>query len=166
MNAWVITWECASERQGSKIKNHIASILPEHTNEEVVKCVMHLLYANHCACGPHSEHIHSAEQVRFAAGEFPYRPTQDGRGGFTCGHNPYLRARRVQDLTVTRDPDDHDVLTWVEVRIPIPPHGVEDPGKYIDDRRPFPRRLVTFRAMTDTLTTGEWEQSGTTPTQE
>jgi len=35
-------------------------------------------------------------------------------GEITCGHNPYLRARLVDDLTVERHEDGKEEVKWKE----------------------------------------------------
>lgn len=43
--------------------------------------------------------------------EPPYR-AQCGRGVIHCGHNPWLEAKKVDDLRVEVDADGKEVLKW------------------------------------------------------
>jgi len=75
-------------------------------------------------------------------GQTPYAAkfgqTKEGdpwEGEILCGNDPYLRARRVDDLTVERDADDREKAVWKE-RPRLLAAGTEDlPEKSKSKRR-------------------------------
>ena len=116
MPAWLVTWEAS--KASLRPAKRIAAVLDGRTSTEQVRRIVEVLYASH-ACS-------EAELVTFSAhGRNPYPATFDDVGGvrheglISCGHDPFLTARLVDDLRA----DSTGVVTWTE-RLPPEPRGV------------------------------------------
>lgn len=111
MDAWIITWEGASPREvmEDKVVNFLS---PEKTPSEVAE-VVQMLYAQFTST--------LGELARYAAdpGSVPYKstmnPTKAGYYRVACGHNPWLEARLVKELSVRMDEDTLlETVSWKE----------------------------------------------------
>lgn len=112
MKNWLITWESWSPKS-IKAKDKIAAILNGGHPAEYVREIVELLYINH-------EFIPS-ERLRYADGKFNPYPAQLheingvlGEIEIICGHDPYLRARLVDNCRVEGN-GSKEKLAWVEV---------------------------------------------------
>jgi hypothetical protein len=118
MKAWLVTWESAGTR--IKIKNSVAAILSSRTSPERVCEIIEVLYVNH--------NFTLAERIAYSNNKKfnPYPAYFDRINGIPylgrvhCGHNPYLFARKVDKLKVTKDENGNEVLTWKEIPKPNP----------------------------------------------
>ncbi len=116
VRAWLVTWEWASDRAPVEDKDRIAAVLNSRLSAERVKEIVEILYVN--ATYSLSERLGYASREWFN----PY-PAQFGMtpGEVTCGHNPWLYARIVDQLQVERDEAGEEKLTWQPPSRPRPP---------------------------------------------
>jgi hypothetical protein len=109
MKNWVITWESWGPNRVEG-KDKIAAILNENQTAEYVREIVELLYINHeCNLG---------ERLRYANGGHNLCQTQIGEKGeapgefvITCGYDPHLCARRVEDCRVEGN-GSKEKLVW------------------------------------------------------
>lgn len=112
MKAWLVTWEWIGDH--AKRADVIAAVLNPRLSAERVRNVLELLYAN--------EYYSLGERMAYAANrkKNPYPAVfgrVDGvqwRGQITCGHNPFLFARLVDDLQLALDEHGAEQATWKE----------------------------------------------------
>jgi hypothetical protein len=93
MHAWLVTWESPNDDP------QVATILPAEMSKFDVARILEAL---------HAQRFYTlSEQRSYAenAGANPYPAVTDntapGYVRITCGHNPFLEARMVRELTVT-----------------------------------------------------------------
>jgi hypothetical protein len=110
MKAWLVTWEWCGEH--AKRDDKIAAIFNPRLRGVRVRELVEFLYANEYTL---------SERMDFARGKpNPYPAkfgTLDGvpwEGEILCGHNPFLRARLVEGLTVQRDANGKETAGWKE----------------------------------------------------
>jgi hypothetical protein len=105
--AWLVTWEwCGDAKRDQKV----AAIFRPQLSSERIRELVEFLYLR-------SEYS-VAEQIRYTVHpkQNPYRArfgTLDGipwTGDIQCGHNPWLFARLVDELTVGQLPDGKDAV--------------------------------------------------------
>jgi hypothetical protein len=110
--AWLVTWEWAGDH--AKPADKVVAIFNPHFGGGRVRELVEILYMQSMAS--------LSERVSWALDRSrnPY-PAQFGRldnvpwgGEITCGHNPWLLARLVDDLTVEADADGKEHATWKE----------------------------------------------------
>ncbi len=112
MSMWLVTWEWAGEH--AKVENKIAAVLNYRFSEERVRKIAELLYANESytlrmrlACAKNKKNN-------------PYPAAFNSKGGvpmtswIICGHNPYIYARRVDDLHIDVNEKGEEFLVWKE----------------------------------------------------
>ena len=118
MVAWLITWEWQGGH--AKVKDNIASILNYRLSSERVLEIVELLYANN--------KYDLSERLAYAKNKKnnPY-PAEYHRiklirymGRITCGHNPWLYARVVDNIRIEHNNDGREILKWDERPIPSP----------------------------------------------
>jgi hypothetical protein len=101
--AWLITWEAVGSDAEADVKDHVAAVLNSRLSGRRVAQIVELLYANSAYCP--SERIQLAKNRK----RCPYPVIFDRLSGLrweghmTCGHNPFLEARTVDDLHVEED---------------------------------------------------------------
>ena len=117
MGSWLVTWEAVGD--SVKSGNMVAAILNYRLSGETVRSIIELLYVN--------SRLDLSGRVAYAKnkkGVLPYPAqfhTLDGvpwDGRITCGYQPYLYARLVDDLHVEVDEDGEEKLIWKERPIP------------------------------------------------
>ncbi|HYP20355.1 MAG TPA: hypothetical protein VEY08_09790 [Chloroflexia bacterium] len=116
MKAWLVTWEGTEESK--REEKRIAAILSPRLSADRVRRIVEMLYAN--------TEFSLGERVSYAAGKFNPFPARyvsmrgiPFEGKITCGHNPYLDARKVANLTVTTDELGNEHLSWDELPLPV-----------------------------------------------
>lgn len=113
ITAWLVTWDSAAEEDS---KQRIAAILNPHWSARRVRELVEIIYVN--SCYSISERIGYAKNRSFN----PYPAQFSGfsgikwEGQITCGHNPWLFARMVDNLTTA--PNDEAKVTWSERPLP------------------------------------------------
>ncbi len=118
ITAWLVTWAWIGDH--AKRENEIVTVLSRRLSPERVSEILEILYGN--------EYYNLEERVSFAKNRKsnPYPAQYDDIGGIPwrdrilCGHNPFLVARLVDNLYVTRDADGREYLKWEERQKPKP----------------------------------------------
>ena len=124
MKAWLATWEWTGD--AAAVADKIAAILNGRWSQDRVTIIVEFLYAS-CT----SNTLELAAYAKRPANN-PYRAEQDFNSQITCGSNPWLHARLVQDLMVSTDPETGiETITWTEPPLYAPseegPKLVRDP---------------------------------------
>jgi hypothetical protein len=111
IKAWLVTWEHFGAH--AKPPRRIAMVINSRRSPERVREIVELLYINETAS--------PGELVLYAAGKHNPFPARFGEvegityeGEITCGHNPYLRARRVEELYYVGDGGEEEQVKWVD----------------------------------------------------
>lgn len=111
MAKWLVTWEWTGEH--ARVDEKVAAILDSRIGSERVRQTVELLYVN--------ARYSLGERLAYAAKKFNPYPAEYGTlggagwlGQITCGHNPWLKARLVDNLKVERGPDGKEQITWTE----------------------------------------------------
>lgn len=111
MRAWLLTWEWMNDV--SEVADRIVAILPPQWSPRRVAEMTEWLYAlNTSSC---SEIAGYAKHPK----SNPYSAKYDAINGVPhadqmhCGDHPFIYARKVRDLEITRDDDGIETLTWV-----------------------------------------------------
>lgn len=101
MKAWLVTWEWSGEH--AKRNEKVAALFDSRVSPERVRESVELLYAQAaytlseriaCFVGNRRRNPYPAECVKLEG--VPWQ------GEIHCGHNPYLRARLVDELAIHR----------------------------------------------------------------
>jgi hypothetical protein len=107
--AWLVTWEWLGDH--AKRPDKVAEILDPRIRSERVRRIVELLYHREASL---SEKV--AWRLRKRHQPYPAEFTRlegvQWMGEITCGHNPWLRARLVDDLTIKRGADGKETATW------------------------------------------------------
>ena len=110
--AWLVTWEWSGDH-AKRNPEVVAVFRPQLTFKRVSELVEHLYSFSKYT---------PQERMIFALGlqPSPYPARVEATGQIICGHNPWLRARLVDDLVFA---DSHHV-TWAERKWPTRSIGV------------------------------------------
>ena len=135
--AWLVTWEWTGNH--AKPDRKIAAILNPHWSADRIRQIVEFIYANSC--------YSISEQIRYAKNRklnpYPAKYTSiEGvpwEGQITCGHNPSLFARHVDNLAVTGEPDEEGGVIWTERPKPDFPKILRDTDEC--EQRPLGRLL-------------------------
>jgi hypothetical protein len=110
MKAWLVTWEWCGDH--ARREDTIAAVFNPRLGAERVRELVEFIYASEYSI---------AERLALARGgpnpypaEFVSINGVRWQGEMLCGHNPYLRARLVDDLAVERNVDGKEILSWKE----------------------------------------------------
>lgn len=107
MKAWLITWEWGGDH--AKVPEQLVAILSSRKSANSIAELAEFLYLR--ATGRASELAYYANRRK----RLPYSAEKDQNGRITCGHNPWLYARIVSELTVDADTENGaEVLGWRE----------------------------------------------------
>jgi len=117
MAAWLITWEWVGD--WAKVENKIAAILSHRLSGETVREIVELLYINSCELNVRVSYAKNKKNIPYHA-QFHTLNGVPWTGRITCGYQPCLYARLVDDLRVQIDENGKQMLTWKER--PIPKH--------------------------------------------
>jgi len=117
MGSWLITWE--AEGDWVKIENKVAAILNYRLEGDSVREIVELLYVNRYSLSARLAYAKNKKNIPrpaqfYTLGGVPWT------GRITCGYQPCLYARLVDDIRVQTDDNGEEVLTWKER--PIPEH--------------------------------------------
>ena len=132
MKAWLITWEWGND--SAAVADQVVTVLNPHWGEARV---LELVEALHAIM---TSNVTQLANYAKRSSNNPCRgKSVDNR--IVCGHNPWLEARQVSDLTVATDPAGLEVISWRE---PDRYALVDDrPQKVADGRkREFHRRVT------------------------
>ena len=104
MKAWVIRWDWAGDHAAHP--NPFIAVLSARCGSESVREFVERFYIT--ATASVSEQI---EYARYTNPRPPaYTANVSAKGLIDCGHNPFIVARRAEDVRLT----DLDVLQWTE----------------------------------------------------
>ncbi len=111
ISAWLVTWEHGGNH--ARPEREIAAILNPRWSGERVRDHVEWIYAN--ATFSLAERVAYAKHKSFNPypAEFDRLRGAPWSGRITCGHNPYLYARLVDDLRVFHD-DGEGSVSWKE----------------------------------------------------
>ena len=102
ISAWLVTWEGVGGHV--KIEEQVAAILNPRRSVDRVKDIVELLYVN--ASHSYVERINYAKSRKNNPYPAEFGVSHNGvpwTGEVTCGHNPFLEARLVDNLRVEGD---------------------------------------------------------------
>ncbi len=106
MRAWLIKWGWAGDH--AAVANPIVTVMSARTSDKDVRKYVEQRYIEATAS--------LDEKLTYARHNQPQEPpyrAQVERGHISCGHNPWLEARVVDDLRVA-EKDGNEVLNWTE----------------------------------------------------
>lgn len=114
-SVWLVTWEYQGEH--AKPATKFAAVLSPHWSGERVREIVELHYVNDSYSL--SERLGYAVNRRFNPypAEFSAINGVRWQGRITCGHNPFLLARLVDNFRVVAS-DGRDSATWTERTVP------------------------------------------------
>ena len=101
-SCWLITWV------GTNTPKTIAAILSARRGERDVATFVERLYA-----ATRHDLSDQMAQARYKKPHVPY-PARIERGRINCGHNPWLYARQVRNMTVEINDDGEEIPNWEE----------------------------------------------------
>lgn len=111
MDAWIITWEWAGAH--AEMEDKVVNFLSREKTPREVAGVVQMLYAQFTST--------LGELARYAAEpeSMPYKSaiheTTAGYYRVVCGHDPWLEARLVKELSVRMDENTSlETITWEE----------------------------------------------------
>lgn len=104
---WLITWEGTNSSFGKGSKHHVAAILSARKSEKYVIRFTEELYALSLSLE------HQLEKSRYRNPIVGHSATWE-EGVLTCGANPFLVARKVDNLTVEEDENGIEEANWAE----------------------------------------------------
>ena len=114
MVAWLVTWEST----GYQSKAEIVAIINYRYPPIKIKDIIELLYINN--------RLTLSERLKYAKNrknnpypaEFESIKGVPWQGRITCGHNPWLYARIVDNLRIEIDTEGNETLKWDERPVP------------------------------------------------
>jgi len=112
MVAWLVTWDWIGDH--ARVEQPIVTFLNYRRTPEQVREIVELLYMN--SKYSFSERLAYTKRKK----DNPY-PGVIERWMITCGHNPSLHARLVNDLKIEVDSDGKETVTWNEQPRPKKP---------------------------------------------
>ena len=104
--AWLVTWEWAGDH--AQRCDKVAAIFNPRWSAQRVREFVEFIYLSDYTL---SERLVYAVHKRRNPYLATFGPTT---GEIHCGHNPWLYARCVDDLTVERDANGKEMVTWKE----------------------------------------------------
>ena len=108
-SAWLVTWEWSGDH--AAVKDKVAEILGPRTSPERVRQIVELLYHREASL---SEKVawRLLKRNQSYRAEFETVEGVKWQGQIICGHNPWLLARQVVDLTIEIDAQGQESATW------------------------------------------------------
>lgn len=129
-SAWLVTWEWSGEQQKREPK--VVAVFDPRWSGEHVREYVEFLYAQY------EYTLEERAKLVLTKSKNPY-PAQFGdlggvpwTGQIFCGHNPWLFARLVENLSTMRDETGGELATWQERPKPdiTRPPGLERVGEF------------------------------------
>lgn len=105
---WVVFWDWANE--AAALRDHFVFVLPATTSVEEVMRFVEAIAAIHS---------YTADEIlTMASSDWnPYRAELSANDRITCGHNPWLEAKRVRNIRVETDEKTRlETILWIEKR--------------------------------------------------
>ncbi|MCK5601381.1 hypothetical protein KAR91_05925, partial [Candidatus Pacearchaeota archaeon] len=118
--AWLVTWE-GTDVESKYLSDNIVSVFSSRTSSEKIKNFIENYYI--------SNNYSLLEKLTYAKNRKnnPYQAEYcringvQWLGRMTCGHNPFLYARVVQNLTVGLGDGSDESVVWEEIEVPKNP---------------------------------------------
>jgi hypothetical protein len=107
--AWLVTWEWIGEH--AKRPDRVAEILNPRLRPERVRRIVELLY-HHDALLSEKVAWRLRRQRQVYPAEFVNLDGMQWQFDIYCGHNPWLHARLVDNLTIERDKQGKETASW------------------------------------------------------
>ena len=107
--AWLVTWEWMGEH--AKRRDKVAEILDPRLSGAKVRGIIELLYHHEASLSEKVAWRLRRQRQPYPA-EFVKLEGMPYEGEISCGHNPWLRARLVDDLSIVRDEHGKEKATW------------------------------------------------------
>jgi hypothetical protein len=120
MKAWLITWVWGGEH--AAVEDPIVAILSARMSGEQVRRYVDFYYTSRKSAL--REKLDLARYYKPAQPNYPAEFVRIGPqqiqwpGHITCGHNPWLYARKVDNLKFVENEDGQEVLGWQELSFP------------------------------------------------
>ena len=113
MGAWLVTWEGTGDH--AKVENKIVTVLNYRRSPVNVRMIVEQLYADRVYnLSELLEYAKKKKNCPYPAKFYVMKGGGAWSSRITCGHNPYLYARLVDDLRVTEDEGGKESLSWKE----------------------------------------------------
>jgi len=109
--SWLITWEHVGD--WVKVENKIAAIMNSRLSGETVSKIVELLYVNELDLSTRVAYAKNKKNIHYHA-EFHTLGGVPWLDRITCGYQPCLYARLVDDIRIHRDDNGEETLTWKE----------------------------------------------------
>jgi len=122
LSAWLVTWEWCGDH--AKPEGKIAEILSPRLSPERVREIVELLY-NQTASLSEKVAWRLLKRPQAYPAEFLMIEGVPWQGQVHCGHNPWLLARRVDNLVISSGEDGKGAASWTDR------HAVRDAGEKI-----------------------------------
>jgi hypothetical protein len=112
MNAWLLTWEC----NAAKTQEKIVAILTSRRSDRAIAELMELLVLRANSTARNVAYYANRKRELVYKAQTPLGINRVPHGErILCGHDPWLYARKVTELTVVVDElSNEEVLTWRE----------------------------------------------------
>ena len=115
VKAWLITWEWSGHHAEQQDK--VVEILDPRISPERVREIVELIYHREASLNEKvSWRLRKREQVYPA--EFTRIEGVKWTGEIICGHNPWLRARLVDNLVIETDTQGKEIASWKDRHTP------------------------------------------------
>lgn len=109
--AWLVTWEWFGNH--AKPKDRVVEILDPRIPPERVRQIVELLYHRDASLREKISWRLSKRRQIYPA-EFLILHGMKWTNQIECGHNPWLRARLVENLTINVDAEGKETAEWDE----------------------------------------------------
>ncbi len=106
MSAWLITWESVGD--WVKVENKIAAILNYRLSGKTAHEIVELLYVNTLDLSTRVAYAKNKKNI------YHHAESHTLGNRITCGYQPCLYARLVDDLHVQVDENGEETLNWKE----------------------------------------------------
>lgn len=111
LKAWLVTWEWSGRH--AEPKERVVEILDPRLPPEKVRQIVELRYHQDALLSEKIAWRLRRRKQPYPA-EFQILEGTQWRYDITCGHNPWLHARLVDNLIVEVGPDGEEIPTWTD----------------------------------------------------
>ena len=107
MNAWLITWEGTD--RGITPTTKLLAILSSRRKSSFIESLAEVFYLRNFGTADDMLYLANRKEKRF------YACTKSPSGGFFVGNNPFVYARQVSELKITKDGSiSSELVSWKE----------------------------------------------------
>jgi len=110
MRVWLITWEWLGNH--ASVENKIIGILSSRRSKDIVEKFVKFIYANEAL--DLSENLYYLNRQKTSPVKCQYHSMSST---ITCGHNPYICARLVNNFKITPIDEDYENVEWQELPV-------------------------------------------------